>query len=133
MKEEHRAQEKHTKQMPTMDILGMVVTEIGHVPALRSGMEMVAGLIVTMVRWGGLADKTGVATGDIISEVNGNPVRTLNDLKISLAEHNGREPIRFLFRRVGTTRYLAFPCESGLPGEYSHLDSFEMFGRFKDD
>ena len=110
MKLENHIQEEQVTIVATLDVLGMEVAEIDHVPALRSGMEMVAGLVVKMISWGGVADQAGVATGDIISEVNGIPVRTLSDLKISLAEHNGREPVRFLFRRVGTTRYLALPC-----------------------
>jgi S1-C subfamily serine protease len=130
MKLENHDQEKQDSKVSTLNVLGMVITEIDHVPALRSGMEMVAGLIVKKVRWGGEADQAGVTTGDIISEVNGIPVITLNDLKITLAEHEGQEPIRFLFRRVGTTRYLALPFESDLPGEYSRLDAFHLFGRF---
>jgi S1-C subfamily serine protease len=113
MTEELRIWKKHTKQISTLEVMGMVLTEIDHVPALLSGMGMVKGLIVTMVRWGGVADQSGVETGDIISEVNGQPVRTLNDLKYSLAVHKCREPIRFLFHRVGTTRCLALPCERG--------------------
>jgi S1-C subfamily serine protease len=130
MKVELHVQEKKATMLPTLDVLGMEVIEIDHVPALRSGMEMLAGLVVKKVRWGGVADQSGVATGDIIAEVDGQAVRTINDLKNSLAVHEGREPLRFLFRRVGTTRYLALPCEGGLPGEYSRLDAFQMFGRF---
>jgi predicted metalloprotease with PDZ domain len=120
---------KHTKQISTLDVMGMVLTEIDHTPALLSRMEMVKGLIVTMVRWGGVADQSGVEAGDIISEVNGQPVRTLNDLKNSLAVHECREPIRFLFHRVRTTRFLALPCERG----HSRFDHFQRFGRFEVD
>ncbi|KAB0670204.1 PDZ domain-containing protein [Oryzomonas sagensis] len=94
-----------------LDILGMAVTEIDHVSALRSGMELVAGIIVMAVRWGGAADLAGVATGDIISEVDGKPTRTIKDLKDTLAAHEAQTPIRLLFRRVGAWRYLALPYE----------------------
>jgi len=130
MKTECLVQEKQAAMVPTVDVLGMEITEIDHVPALRIGMKMLAGLIVKKVRGGGVADQSGVATGDIISEVNEQPVRTINDLKNSLAVHESREPIRILFRRVGTTRYLALPCEGGFPGKCSRLDAFQMFGRF---
>jgi S1-C subfamily serine protease len=89
------------------DVLGMSVTEIDHISALRSGMEMAAGLIVMAVRWGGAADLAGVETGDIISEVDGKATRTLKDLEDLLAAHEPQMPVRLLFRRVGTWRYLA--------------------------
>lgn len=94
------------------NLMDMVVAEIEDVPALRSGMELVSGIIVRSVRWGGVADQVGVAAGDVISEVNGIPVRTLNDLERILEAHTGDEPFRFLFRRVGAWRYLALPCDA---------------------
>ena len=130
MNEEHCVLEKYAKRIPTLHVLGMAVTEKDHVAALRSGMKKETGLIVAIVMWGGVAHQSGVERGDIISEVDGQPVRTLSDLKNSVAAHEGREPIRFLFRRVGTTRYLAFPCEGGLPGKCSRLEAFQLFGRF---
>jgi len=119
MKIKHQVQEKQATKVTAMDVLGMVVTEIDRTPAMRSGMKIVAGLIVKMVRWGGVADQAGVATGDIISEINGRPVRTFNDLNISLAEHECQEPIRFLFRRVGGWRFVAIPFEAIHLGECS--------------
>jgi len=92
-------------------VLGMSVTEIDHVSALRSGMEMAAGLIVVAVRWGGAADLAGVTTGDIITEVDGKAIRTLKDLEELLAVHESHMPVRLLFRRVGTWRYLTIPFD----------------------
>jgi len=91
------------------DVLGMSVTEIDYVSALRSGMEVPAGLIVVAVRWGGSADLAGVTTGDVVSEVDGKAVRTLKDLEALLAAHEPQTPFRLLFRRVGTWRYLTMP------------------------
>lgn len=108
------AGKNETKHRVRLDVMDMLVAEIDYVPALRSGMELVSGLIVTRVGCGGVADQSGVASGDIISEVNGIPVRTLNDLELILEAQTGNEPIRFLFRRVGSWRYLALPCE--VPG-----------------
>ena len=93
------------------DVLGMAVTEIDQISAVRSGMEMAAGLIVMAVRWGGAADLAGVATGDIISEVDGKTVRTIKDLEGLLAAHESQAPFRLLFRRVSTWRYLAIPFD----------------------
>jgi len=101
-------------QPATLEVLGMIVTRIDRASAVRSGMELAMGLIVMTVRLGGMADMAGVATGDIICEVNGCPVTDLFELKKLLMELNPQEPIRMLFRRVGAWRYLAFPCEESL-------------------
>jgi len=102
------------KQPSTLDVLGMIVTRIDRSSAIKSGMELVAGLIVMTVRLGSMADMAGVATGDIICEVNGCPVTDLFELKKLLIELKPQEPVRMLFRRVGAWRYLAFPCEESL-------------------
>lgn len=113
------------QQQTAREIMDMVVTEIDNVPALRSGMELVSGIIVTRVGWGGIADRAGVAAGDIISEVNEVPVRTLDALELILLAHTGNEPFRFLFRRVDAWRYLALPCgalRAGCPHIGSRVD-----------
>ena len=130
MKLENHEQVKQAITVSTLDVFGMEVTEIDRGLALQSEMELVAGLYVKKVRWGGVAYQAGVATGDIISEVDGNPVRTLNDLKICLSAHEVMNPVGFLFRRVGEWRFMAFPFEGSHLGESSRLDAFQMFGRF---
>jgi S1-C subfamily serine protease len=103
------------------DVLGMAVTEINHIAALRSGMEMTAGLIVMAVRWGGAADLAGVATGDIISEMDGKATRTLKDLEYLMAAHEPQAPFGILFRRVGTWRYLTIPFDEIASGGREEL------------
>ena len=51
--------ENSATQLPDVDVLGMVVTEINRASAARSGMELAAGLIVKMVTSGGMADRAG--------------------------------------------------------------------------
>lgn len=99
----------HEPMPDTIEVLGMVVARIDSVPAMRSGMELVTGLIVTMVRLGSMADLAGVATGDILCEVDGCPVADTAELEQILAEHDSRKPVGMLFRRVGAWRYLALP------------------------
>jgi len=101
-------------QSSTLDVLGMVVTRIDRLPAMRSGMDLAEGLIVKTVRLGSMADLAGVATGDIICEANGCPVMDICDLDKILVEHDPREPVRMLFRRVGAWRYLAFPHKDSI-------------------
>lgn len=93
----------------TLDVLGMVITQIDPLPARRSGMETVDGLIVTTVRLGSVADLSGITTGEIIAEVDGLPARTLDDLHGSLVGRASREPIRILLRGVSTWRFVTIP------------------------
>jgi S1-C subfamily serine protease len=101
-------------QPSTLDVLGMIVSRIDHLPAIRSGMDLVAGLIVRTVRLGSMADLAGVATGDIICEVDGCPVMDICELDKILVEHDPQAPVRMLFRRIGAWHYLAFSCEDSI-------------------
>ncbi len=95
----------------TLDVMGMVVTRIDPFPAIISGMECAAGLIVMTVRFGSLADLAGISSGDIVCEIEGIPVRDILDLKNILSGHDPLKPLRMLFRRVGAWRYLALPLD----------------------
>ena len=99
------------------DVLGMAITEIDHISALRSGMEMSAGLIVVAVRWGGEADLAGVMTGDIITEVDGKAIGTIRDLDELLSMHEPHTPYTLLFRRVGAWRHLSITYDEYCPEE----------------
>lgn len=119
----HHADENETIVQNSLDIMGMVITEIDQIPAQLSGMETVVGLIVKTVRWGDIADRSGVRNGDVVSEVNGIPVRTVNDLRLVLESFNEVKPFRFLFRRIGEWRYLALPCDAIKPAGCSTIGS----------
>ncbi len=93
----------------SLDVLGMVISQIDGFSAQRSGMETDQGLIVATVRLGSVADLTGIASGDIIAEVDGLPARTFDDLAGSLVGRESREPIRILFRRVSAWRFVTIP------------------------
>ena len=92
-----------------VELQGMVIAGIDRIPAEKSGMEMTAGLIVTTVRLGSMADLAGIATGDILCEVEGRAVTDLPELSNLVNDHDPKEPMRLLFRRVGAWRFLAFP------------------------
>lgn len=105
---DYRMRELH-KEVDTLGFLDMTITEINHISALKSGMNTAAELVVTGVRLGSSAHCAGVENGDIISEVNGKPVITLEDLENSLVAHEPGAPIRLLFRRVGMWRFTTLP------------------------
>lgn len=97
------------RKSESLDVLGMVIAQIDSLPARRSGMETVDGLIVTTVRLGSVADLSGITSGEIITEVDGFPARTLGDLEGSLIGRATREPIRILLRGVSAWRFVTIP------------------------
>lgn len=88
-------------QSSTLDIGGMVVTSIDNLSAVLTGMELVAGLIVKSVRFGSLAELAGIASGDIVCEIDGIPVTEILELKSVLSKHDPSSPAGILLRRVG--------------------------------
>ena len=108
----HNSSRKYADEQSVMlDALGMIITELDHSSALRSGMETTSGIIVKVVMWGSVADRAGVTAGDIISEIDGKPARTIWDMQHALALHTPRTPIRFLFQRSDMWRFMALPFE----------------------
>src|SRR6185369_9323246 len=106
----HNSSRKYADEQPVMlDALGMIITELDHASALQSGMETTSGIIVKVVMWGSAADRAGVTAGDIVSEVDGKPARTIRDMQLALALHTPRTPIGFLFQRSDMWRFLALP------------------------
>jgi C-terminal processing protease CtpA/Prc len=97
------------RRQASLDVLGMVIAQIDPLPARRSGMETVDGLIVTTVRLGSVADLSGITSGEIIAEVDGLPARTLGDLEGALIGRTSREPIRILLRGVRAWRFVTIP------------------------
>jgi serine protease Do len=67
--------------------------------------EGTSGLLVTSVDQNGAAAEEGIARGDVIVEVNRQPVETLEDMQAAL-EKSGERPILLLVARRGQVSYL---------------------------
>ncbi len=67
--------------------------------------ETTEGLIVTEVDQGGVAAEAGIARGDVILEVAGQPVKTVENVQSALSSA-GDKPILLLISRGGQTVYL---------------------------
>lgn len=65
--------------------LGVTVQYITSDLAASLGLKQVQGVLVNNVRPGGPADKAGVKMGDVILELNGNPINDVNALRNSVA------------------------------------------------
>jgi serine protease Do len=88
--------------------LGMSVQEITPEMARQLRLREPGGVIVSQVESGSPADEAGVQRGDIIQEINGQPIRKLSDYQSALAKVKKDEMVRLLVKRGERNLYLAF-------------------------
>ena len=80
-------------------------------PVVRElGLKVKEGVLVRDVIEGGRAAEAGIRAGDVIVEVNREPVRTVEDLKARVDKLGKSEPVVMLVNRDGETMYVAIPA-----------------------
>jgi S1-C subfamily serine protease len=86
--------------------LGWAVTPMTPELAARLGLGSGAqGLVITDVEPAGAAAEAGLQPGDVIEQVNRQPVRSVEDLKSALSRA-GSHPLLLLINRRGSTAYM---------------------------
>lgn len=88
--------------------LGIEVSDITQTIRNRLGVKRSEGVVVVSVAPGSVASEKGIRVGDLVLEINGNPVRGLSDYKRILAESGERKTLLFLIERKGRTFYMGF-------------------------
>ena len=85
---------------------GFAVQEL--TPELREQLRLgrAEGLVVTSVEDGGPAARVGIRSGDLIVEVNREPVRTLADFTRIVGQMRAGTNLLLLVRREGTSRFV---------------------------
>ena len=105
-----------TSDEPTeSDILGMSVTALTPEMAAELGAPRDArGLAITGVDAEGPAAEKGLAAGDIITEVNQQPVASVAELeaRVEEAREAGRRSVLMLIRRAGEPLFVALSLEA---------------------
>jgi S1-C subfamily serine protease len=78
-------------------------------PALARelGLSEIQGLLVRAVEDGSPASTVGLAAGDVIVEVDRQPVQSAADLKQVVDKHRGGPPILLLVHRNGESVFVA--------------------------
>lgn len=89
------------------DPLGMQVQDITPDIAKSLQLEDTVGVLVSDVTAGKSASESGVRRGDVITEVNRTPVRSLEDYNRIIAAVQKGSSVLFLVRRGGSTIYIA--------------------------
>ena len=85
-------------QEPQQDF-GIAVREITPEMAQRYGLSKKAGVVIAQVEPGSEAEEAGLRPGDIIEEINRNPVRNLSEYNRILGKIKKGENILLLLRR----------------------------------
>jgi serine protease Do len=87
--------------------LGLTVQPLTPEVAQGMGLNRAEGLVITEVKPGSAADDAGLREGDVITEVNRRPVKTLGDYNREMARSNKGQSILFLVRRGDSSVFLA--------------------------
>jgi len=104
--------ESPTKVAKTEDKgqLGLSVQPLTPPVARELGLKVKEGVLVRDVVEGGRAAEAGIRAGDVIVEVNRQPVRTVEDLKAGVDKLAKSESVVMLVNRDGATMYVAIPA-----------------------
>lgn len=99
--------EGNDSEETAVDKLGMTVMELNRDLAGRFQLKDTTGVVVTELKSDGAAREAGISEGDIIKEIDGRKITTLNDYEKAAAAHKKGEIIRFLLKRGDSPLYVA--------------------------
>jgi serine protease Do len=108
--EEHPDTVRVASNVPTSEeygLTGLKVTEL--TPQLASRLNLAGpthGVVVEAVQPNSQPDRAGLRRGDVISEINRQPVRSIQDYQQVVSHLQHAEPALFLVNRQGMTVYL---------------------------
>ncbi len=96
--------------------------EVDRTMARALDMESPRGFIIGNVEQGGPADEAGLKSGDVVVELNGNPVRNFYDFRIAIANSNPGTEVELGIFREGEE--MSFTVELGElnPEEIAGMD-----------
>ena len=87
--------------------LGLAVQPVTPELAENFGLERAEGLVITAVTPGSAADDAGLRPGDLISQINRRPVKTLADYNREMARTEKGKSVLMLVRRGQSSVFLA--------------------------
>ena len=92
-----------------LDRLGMQIDELEPTVARKLGLEDVAGVVITDVRNGSAAAEAGLASGTVITQINGTAVASVADVDELLADTNddsNTKSVLLLVRTASGSRFV---------------------------
>ncbi len=89
------------------EALGLTVQPLTAVLAQELGLKDKTGVVVARVREGSPSAEAGLQPGDVIVEANGQPVKTVEDLRRALAAQKPGEPTLLRLHRQDSSLFVA--------------------------
>jgi serine protease Do len=96
--------------------LGVMIQNLTPDLATAFKVDKTTGALVGDVSPGSPADKAGFKSGDVITEMNGQPIEDASQLKLRVAESNPGATVHFTVNRAGDIRTIDVPL-GNLPDE----------------
>jgi len=93
--------------------LGLEVKPVTPELARQLGLPRAEGVVVTAVEAGSPADQSGVQPGDVIRQLNRQPIRSLGDFERAAAALKAGDRVTLLLQRGGTALFVAFTLGRG--------------------
>lgn len=93
------------------DRLGMTVHELSADVAAQMGVKETKGVVVVAVKPGGLAEEAGISAGDIIREINGARIASVEDYAKAVAAQKKGGVMRLLLRRGESSLFVALKVD----------------------
>lgn len=103
--------EDNNQQHPANDPFGLTVRELTKELASSMGLKESKGLVVTDVRTGSSAELGGFQPGDIILEVGGQAVASVDEYEKAISRYKKGEIVRFLLGRGESKHFLPLRVE----------------------
>lgn len=88
------------------DTLGLILRDLGDPVGSSSDLGS-GGALVTAVVPGSPADRAGLRPGDVITEANRHPVRTVAEFRSALSREEARSAVLVRYQRGDSVRYVA--------------------------
>ncbi len=87
--------------------LGLTVQPVTPQLAENLGLERAEGLVITAVKRGSAAEEAGLRSGDVITEINRQPIKNLADYNRELTRNEKAKSVLLLVRRGPSSLFLA--------------------------
>jgi serine protease Do len=93
------------------DTLGMSISDLNRELAAKMGLEESRGVVVTDVKPGSIAEEAGIAGGDIVREINGVKIATVEEYEKAVAGRKKGGVLRLLLKRGASSLYVALKVD----------------------
>jgi len=103
--------EESVAPVAMQDRLGVSVKELSGELAAQFRIKETMGVVVVAVKPDGIAGEAGITGGDVIKEINGKAINTMDDYTKAITAHKKGAVMRLLLRRGESSLFVAIPVE----------------------